>query len=431
MINKIIDLLNRKKDISAWTLTETRSSSKELFFIKEKLDINRATDIHEYSLRIFVDFEEDGEKYKGDSAILLSSTDSLDEVEEKIDVAIFSSSFVKNKWYDLPENDGKNYIKITKYSNLSDLEDKYDDLYKLLYKDYGFTSKMNSAEIFAIEREKRVLTSKGVDVTYPNSEFTFEIVTDSNSGQEPVEIFRDYSLTNIDLEKIEEIVKAQLEETDGRSKATRNKKIENIRTILVGDAVEEFLSFYVYQASDNMIYNKISKFESGKNFLGEDAKEKLNIRLNPSLESSTFAVPVDPEGKRLEAYTLYEDGVCRDIRSSSRFSHYLGIENKGTVNTFEVEAGDLSLEDYKKEDYIEILAFSSFLMDPVTGDFGGEFRLARYVHDGVEEYITGGAISENIFKRQKEMRFSKEKDFGKLSSIPKAVIFDNVNVSGE
>lgn len=431
MMDQIINLLNKNEKISAWTITESISKSSELFFIKNKLDMNRATNIHEYTVKIFVDFKEENEKYKGDASFLVSAEDSIEEIDKNLQRAILSASFVKNKWYDLAEKDSNEYISIKEYKNIDYLLDNYDKVYDIFFKEYEYESKLNSVEIFAKEAKKRVVTSKGIDVSYPNDVFTFELVTDNNNGQEPVEIFKDYTLTNIDINHIEEIIKKQLLETDGRAKAKRHEKIDSIRLILSGDAVEELLQFYLFQAYDYTIYNKMSRLELGKNFVEENSRQNITIKLNPALESSVFARPVDDEGKQLKAYTILEDGLAKNLRTSSRYSHYLGVENRGLVNTFEVQAGQKPLNEYLNEDYIEILTFSSFLMDPVTGDFGGEFRLARLVKDGKEEFITGGAISENIFKQQAKMAFSKELEKRKLSISPKAIIFDDIAISGD
>lgn len=431
MIDKIKNLLESKEKISAWTLTETKSKSTELFLIKDKLDINRATKIHEFSLRVFVDFEENNEKFKGDAKVEISPDDDKDILDNKIEQAIFSASFVKNKWYDLPDAEDGEYLTIKKHNNISDLSDKYDEVFETIFKDYGFESKLNSAELFAIESEKRVITSKGVDVVYPNSVFTFEIVTDNNEHDEKVEIFKDYTLTNIDLEELEKIIRLQLEETDGRAIAKRHDKIDSIRLVLSGEAVEEFLQFYLYQATDSMIYMNMSRVELGKKFIKENSNQSLNFMLNPALESSVFSRPVDDEGKKLSKYPLFEDGLAVNLRTGSRFSHYMNVENKGFVETFEVDGGNKELSDYLNSDYIEILAFSSFLMDPTTGDFGGEFRLAKLVKDGETKYITGGAISENIFDQQDKMYFSKELEIRKNSLAPKAIIFDNIHISGD
>ncbi|MDO5062135.1 MAG: metallopeptidase TldD-related protein [Peptostreptococcaceae bacterium] len=430
MIDQIKKLLDRQ-DISAWTITEKSYSSTELFFIKDRLDMNRCADVQEYQVRVFVDFLENGEKYKGDASFLLGISDSVEEIRQKIEDAIFSAGFVKNKWYDLPSNEDPDVMKIRAFENKKDLKECYDEIHRTIYKEYPYASRVNSCEIFAIEGHRHVLTSKGTDVRYPYGEFTFEIVTDSNEGIEPVEIFNGYYLTHIDVKEIEKIVDKQLMETDGRSRAVRNPKLEDQRVIISGDAVDDFFFFYVDQASDSRIYQGASRAKLHENFLSPDAEEKLTIRIDPALENSIYAKPVDDEGKILSAYTMYEAGKLQNLRTSARYSHYMGIEHIGSCSTFEMDGGKNPLGSYLQGEYIEILAFSSFLMDPTTGDFGGEFRLAKWVKDGEVRFITGGAISENIFKIQDKMRFSKELEARKYSITPKAIILDHITVSGE
>lgn len=431
MVEIIKNILTAMKEVSDWIILEEKSSSKELFFVKDKLDMNRGTDIHEFNVRVFVDFKEDNILYRGDAEVILGPLDSVEEITKKIEQAAFAAGFVKNKWYPLPENKTNEYEEIKKLENVKDLNQKYDELHKVFYKDYGFTSKVNSCEVFAVEGTKRVITSKNCDCTYPKNEFMFEIVTDCNEGTEPVEIFNGYYLTKIDLDEIENITKKQLMETEGRSKAVRNKTLNNMRVILSGDAVEEFLEFYLAQASDTMVFTKISKANIGEAFQAKDAKQKLNIIMKPNLESSIYAKPVDAEGTLLKEYDLISDGEVKALRTTAKFSHYLGIEHIGTVDAFEVTGGERSLDEYKKDDYIEILTFSSFLCDAITGDFGGEFRLARLVQDGKETFVTGGAISENIFIQQNTMKFSLEQAIRKHSITPSAIIFDGITVSGE
>lgn len=427
MLNRIKAILNSKKNISAWIISESKSSSAELFFVKDRLDMNRATDVHEYALKLFVDFTEENVKYRGDASVLISPADSDTELEQKIERAAFSASFVKNKWYPLPKNENKKPISVKKYNNIEDLKNNYSKIQNILFKEYPYKSTINSCELFAIDQTKRTVTSEGVDISYPFSEFTFEIVSDNNYGKEPVEIFNDYYLPNIDLERLESIVQKQLAETDGRSQAVDCNKLENIRVILSGDAVEELLFFYLSQATDKMIYMNISKVKQGEQFVNN----KLNIALDPALPSSLYAKPVDSEGKILEKYTLFENGKAVNLRTSSQFSHYLNLENKGQISTFVVDGGDKTYDELTSGDYIEILTFSSFLMDSTTGDFGGEFRLAKLVQNGKESYVSGGALSENIFKLQDRMMLSKELEKRTYSVSPKAIAFDNVCIAAK
>ena len=313
MLLEIKKLLENNTKISAWVINENISSSSELFFIKDKLDMNRACDTKEYHISIYVDFKENDILYKGDSIVVVSASDSIEEIQTKINDAVFYAEFVKNKWYDLPTNESNVIKGINSFKNLSILKKDYETIFNVFFKDYGYEFKVNSCEIFAIEGLKRVISSKGTDVSFPYSRFIFELVTDCETGFEPVEIFNGYYLTEIDLELIEVLIKKQLSETYERSKAIRNEKLENKRVIISGNAVEEFLKFYIDQATDSSIYQKISKAKLNENFFN-NSKEKLNIVMNPYLSSSINSMPVDAQGKILKPYVLYEDGVLKILK---------------------------------------------------------------------------------------------------------------------
>lgn len=155
------------------------------------------------------------------------------------------------------------------------------------------------------------------------------------------------------------------------------------------------------------------------------------MKINPTLETSINKRPVDSEGKKLVEYDLYKNGVVENLVTNAKYSYYLNVKNMGQSPVFEVSGGDMSVEELKSQDYIEMLAFSSFLMDSATGDFGGEFRLARLVKDGVESFITGGSISLNVKEVQDSMIFSKELKSRKNSLAPAVIAFDNVTIAGK
>lgn len=431
MVNRIKQAISKYSKISAWIISESKSSSLELFYVKNSLDMNRATDIHEFSVRIFVDFEENAEKYRGEATILCSPTDSDIQLENKIEKAVFSAGFVKNKWYPLPSKDNGKYISIKKYNNIIDLKQSYNTIQNILFKEYPYKSKLNSCELFAIEGTMHIITSEGIDTSYPFSKFTFELVTDNNHESEPVEIFNEYYMPNVDIDRIQNIIIKQLIETDGRSEAHNCPKLDGIRVILSGSAVEELLQFYTSQATDKLIYMNISQLKLGEVFISKNNNQPLNITLNPAIESSQYARPIDSEGKRLEKYQLFNNGKAVNLRTSSRFSHYLNVENKGTISTFEVDGGKYTYDELKSNDYIEIITFSSFLTDITTGDFGGEFRLAKLVQNGKESYVSGGSLSANIFKVHDQLLFSKELEKRQYSLSPKAIAFDNASIAGK
>lgn len=431
MLALLKNILDTMPSVSAWLINKEEKCTAELFLIQDKVDMNRACDSEEYVVKVFADFNEGDTKYKGDATCTIGASDSEAEIRQKLEKAALSASFVKNPWYDLPENDDSPVLKPVTFPTIAELKAQFANLHKIIYKAYPYQSKVNSCELFASQSYYHVLSSKGVDVNFERSAFSMELVTESEIGKEPVEIFKPYNLSRLDLQKVESIVDKQLMETEGRALATRNPKMENMRVILSGDAVEEFLYFYWEQANASSIYQKSSRAELGKAFQSESAKESLTMRINPALVNAINASPVDSEGKKLKAYTLFDKGVVKNIVGNAKFSHYLGVENLGNCNIFAVEAGKESLTSYMQGEYVEILGFSSFLMDSTTGDFGGEFRLAKHIKDGKVSYITGGSISETVFDVQDSMHFSSELEERNHSLAPKAIILDGITVAGE
>lgn len=427
MIESILNIL-QKKELAGWILTEEQSASTELFFVKNKLDQNRLCETTETTIEVFVDFEEAGEegveRYKGKAKALISAGDSAEEIEKRIDNAMVSARFVKNKWYPMANNEGKESPMPTTFlsSNTETLKTQYDALYEALFTDYGMSSQVNSVELFAVDGVRRVITSTGTDVTYPVHRFVFELVTDAKGSSESVEIFNDYSFGLLDIEQVREVVKTQLADTEARAAAEKAPNLENINIILRGSAVEDLLKIYVVQASDEAVYSGFSRAKMGECFTGENALQPLNIRMDPSLDHAVGKAPIDKDGVLLHPYALYSDSVVQNLRSSQQFSSYMNRENIGSPIPFVVDGSDTSYDSFFEEDYLEIYVFSSFVASPIEGDFGGEYRLAKLVQNGKATYITGGSLSENLFDAQDRMVFSKEQEKHQNSLTPKAIL---------
>lgn len=427
MIESILNIL-QKKELAGWILTEEQSASTELFFVKNKLDQNRLCETTETTVEVFVDFDEAGEdgveRYKGKAKALISAGDSAEEIEKRIDNAMVSARFVKNKWYPMANNEEKEPPALTTSvsSNTEMLKTQYDALYEALFTDYGMSSQVNSVELFAVDGVRRVITSTGTDITYPVHRFVFELVTDAKGSSESVEIFNDYSFGLLDIEQVREVVKTQLADTEARAAAEKAPNLENINIILRGSAVEDLLKIYVVQASDEAVYSGFSRAKMGERFTGENALQPLNIRMDPSLDHAVGKAPIDKDGVLLHPYALYTDSVVQNLRSSQQFSSYMNRENIGSPVPFVVEGSDTPYDSFLEDDYLEIYVFSSFVASPIEGDFGGEYRLAKLVQNGKTTYITGGSLSENLFDAQDRMVFSKEQEKHQNSLTPKAIL---------
>lgn len=427
MKEKIVKLLKENKELSGYSIVFSNTVSKEAFFIKDKLDMNRGKEVFHTFLTIYKDFEVDGKKYRGSASCKISPQDDDELIKRKISDSVFAASFVKNEWYPLPKN------KECKIETKVDHKELLDSLLKMKNSVFGKNetkANINSVEFFASSTIVEVLNSEGVDVTFIENKNEAEVITDCK-GTEEVEIYGYESYGKLSETSLKEAVSEQLSNTQERAVAKKAEHIDSINVILRGSAVPSFFNFYITQTSSSNVYTGQSRAKKNENFQGEIRGDTLNISLEPNLENAVHCASYDREGNSLKHTILYDGGVVKTYHGGMRFAHYLGIEATGNIENVEVKAGSLSYdEDMKAKPYVEILMFSDFFMDATTGNFGGEFRLARYF-DGKETHIiTGGSISGNMFKVQQEMYFSKELMTKDAYKGPKAVFLPNMEIVG-
>ena len=427
MKEKIVKLLKENKDLSAYSIVFSNTVSKEAFFVKDKLDMNRGKEVFHSSLTVYKDFELDGKKYRGSATCKISPQDNEDVIRGKIADSVFAAGFVKNEWYPLPKNTECNINSKIEHKEL------LDSILKMKHSVYAKNetkANINSVEFFASSTYVEVVNSEGVDVAFIENKNEAEVITDAK-GSEEVEVYGYEAYGKVNEASLKEVVSEQLKNTEERAIAKKAEHIDSINVILRGSAVPSFFNFYITQTSSSNVYSGQSRAKKGENFQGNVKGDALNISLEPNLENAVHCASYDREGNALKRTPLYDNGVVKTYHGGMRFAHYLGIETTGNIANVEVQKGSLSYnEQMKAKPYLEILMFSDFFMDATTGNFGGEFRLARYF-DGKETHIiTGGSISGNMFKVQSEIYFSKELMTKDGYKGPKAVLLPNMEVVG-
>ena len=96
-----------------------------------------------------------------------------------------------------------------------------------------------------------------------------------------------------------------------------------------------------------------------------------------------------------------------------------------------ITPGSKSLEALRKAPHLEVVYFSDFVTEPLTGDFGGEIRLAYYTDsEGKRRPVTGGSVSGNIRDVQARMYLSRETQLRAGFQGPVSVLLPEISVSG-
>lgn len=423
MLDKIISAL-QKNNIGHYLIKEEITESVELFFIRRRLDIRREKNVHNYSLTVYRDFEKDGKKMRGSSAIGIYNGMTAEEIEEAIKEANYAASFVCNPYYELPKGRKEDFLpSASKLASLSLAESAMLMTEALFAEDKGEDVYLNSAEMFLEKSTVHVLNSEGIDISYDKYTAKGEFVAQCPAPQD-VETYQSFHYTEPDTEALKEKVKYTLETTKARAAAETAPKSGEYKVIISGPFVSTIFDYYLERSSASLIYPGYSNFTKGSKVQGEKVTGDL---LTMELIANE---PYSAEGIKLTDRPLVTAGELETIHGNSRFSYYLNTEPTGTYSQIKVQGGSKSFGEMKSGKYLHVVNFSDFQMDSFSGHFGGEIRLAFLCDGETVTPVTGGSINGSILDTQGNLTLSKELQKEEGYEGPFAIAFEKVNVAG-
>lgn len=424
MISRIIDIID-KCGIEVWRITETKSETAELYFVKKALDIPRKKQLTRYRVDVFRDMEKDGKKLRAMTNAILAPGMSDADMEKRIRDAYFAANFVGNPWFELPEPEKEAHLECD--SDLASLSPEEaamklaDGLFSVDTEKDAF---LNSVEIFVTKSTTRIVASNGLDVCFDKCKAEGEIVAQCVTPKD-VEQFRSFEYDTLNIEGIKERALGAIRDVRARASSTQPPKGGEYDIILTGEHIGTILEFYGARSSASMIFPGYSQWEQDMNVQGEDIKgEKLDLSL---LSSDPFS----SEGIRMIKRELISGGVLKLIHGDARSCYYLGMKPTGYYNKVSCSNGTVPYSELCTEGVLEPVSFSDFQMDVMDGHFKGEIRLALLHHaDGTVEYLSGGSVNGSLTDAQNALVFSTERYADSSYEGPLAVKIPNVAVAG-
>lgn len=420
------------QNIKVYSITETLSESAELYFIRRNLDMRRHTKTHIYQVTVFRDFEENGVSYRGRASVMIDDSMSEGQIEDKLSAAYYSASFAKIQWYPLPCGVRSSGTE----NSRPELEDRWDRMGMELAKaafdaEKEFTGDqavfLNSLEVFSRKMTTRLVNSEGTDVSYIRYRLNGEFVAQCPEPQD-VETYESFSYEALDKEAIQAKVAQTLSRTLDRSAAVNAPLAGQYRLILSDQYVPTVMNYFKERSHASLIYQHYSAYQKGA--CVQDSGDGEPIEGDLLQMSLTATAPYSEEGIRMKDRPLLTDGVLQTIHGGSRFCSYLGTEPTGEYEKITVGPGCVSLSEMKKTPYLHVVNFSDFQMDALTGNFGGEIRLA-YLYDGNKiSCVTGGSVNGSILSAQKQLTLSRETQNQQYFSGPLAVSMEGITVAG-
>ncbi len=425
---KMIDLIKeilKEKGIQHYLIRETEKESAELFFLRRDLDLRRKTKVRLAEVTVYRDFEKDGTMCRGSANANVSASMTRKELEARIQNAWFAASFVPNPAYPLPKGTAQERIRTDSDLAQHSLEESAAIMTEALFaNDRDANAFLNSAELFVSRKTVSIVNSEGICVSYTTDQVTGEFVAQCKEPQD-VETYESFSYDNLACDDLKKKVRDTLVLTRDRARAQSAPLAGTYDIVLSGDSVRELMSYYRNRSLASSIYHGYSSFQKGASAQGDEIRgEKIDAWLVPNDPYSTEGIP-------MVRRPLMQGGILQTIHGDCRIASYLGMEPTGIYEKMEVACGSMSFADMKQQKGLHVVNFSDFQMDPFSGHFMGEIRLAYY-NDGIKTVpVTGGSINGSLLEAQKELTFSFERQTNRRFEGPYAVLLRDIRVAGE
>ena len=406
----------------AWEVTDIQEKGWEFYLIRHKLDQNRARNLESFLVRVYRKI--DG--FLGSASAPVPADAEEEEMKRIVAGLCQDASYVRNPFYTLnqPEPDAG---KAGEGAGSVDLASISGDFLRALSSLPETPAEdLNSCEVFVTEVRKRFLNSEGIDVTtvYPSS--MVEAVVNARKGSHEIELYRMYRCGTCDSVQLTRDLTETMRYGRDRLRTEPTPMLGKADLILTTDAACEVYSYFIDRLSCSLVYRGLSDWKTGASV----APAEMCLRTAAFLPNSSRNGAYDPEGARIRDLALIEGGKAVSYWGSRQFSQYLNLQDSFQASNFVVSGGSASPEELREGNWLEVVEFSDFDVDSVTGDIAGEIRLGYLHQEGRTIPVTGGSVSGNMSELIPEMRFSADSRQYDTLLIPSVTRLNGATVTG-
>jgi len=420
-LNQLIDIL-KSSGADAWEVADINEWGWEFYFIRHRLDQHRTKAVDSFSVKVYKDLEEG--KFLGSASSRISPDASAEEMRRIVDGLCRDAAYVRNPFYTLNPPSGNEAAAEPAPLDMKNVCAAFLRAMRSLPETE--TESLNSYEIFVSEIRRRFMNSSGIDVTsvYPSS--MVEAVVNARKDGHEIELYRMLKSGTCDpAQLIKELTEAL---TSGRDKlaASPTPALEKADVVFSTDPARELYCYFLSRLDTAMVYRGMSDWKIGDIV----APENLTLQAVRTLPNSSWNTPYDEEGAPIRDLVLIDHGKAVSYWGRRQFSQYMKLDSSFDVYNFAVSGGSETEAELRAGDYLEVVDFSDFQVDEITGDIAGEIRLAYLHQGGIVTPVSGGSISGNMSELAKTMRFSKESRQYNCHLIPSVTRLKDVTVTG-
>lgn len=425
-MNKIIAELQNRNEISAWQVSHTQKTTQEFYITGREVDTFRRG--QNSATRALLHTSRD--KKIGENRF--SFEGACHDPALWVDAAIERAALVHNPPYPLsppwqidPEIENPVFdVQIAAHAT-EKIHELAAEAGKLGQKLPG-RSRISFLECFLTHTEETLKNHRGLDLYSESTRVMYDMALLSEDGAHEVYFHAGRNrLEDIPLEKVlEQESKALLDTSIAVSAPTGRYPV-----ILAEEALDTLFQYFTGHASGEALYQGYSAFEEGKPVLSQEFP--LSIRSNPFLPGGAAGGFYDLYGYPLLPVELIQNGVCKNFAINGKYAAHLGRPMTSALSNIEVKPGVEPLDNLRENGTLELVKFSTFSPDPVSGSFSGEIRLGYFYQNGHKKPIKGGSVSAAGPQVFTGTIFSKESIQRESYAGPQGIFFPELTIAGE
>ena len=437
-VNQIVEALKKRSDLAGWTVRHVQTRGAQVYAVPQGIESQRAVDGEKYIidvLRNTTTAEGSPAMGSGDASLLPG-----DDIDHAIGQATLVAGLVANPVQGLPgpasfpevplcdenlQNDAS-AVMLHTMERIRAAAAKHSNV------------RLTAAECFGEVHTTHLVNNRGIDAEQESTQVDIEFVLHSRKGERESETFDAITrrrVADLDIEAaIEQRVQYTLDSLDVEAPASWQGPV-----VLRNDALTIFLagdnlngSVIQSLASAESKYAGVSSWEVGKPvFRGEVVGDPLTVWANRGMPFGSASDRFDAEGLPAQRIELIHENELVAFAASQRYADYMHIPATGDFGNIELPAGNTPVSELLAEPYVEIVQFSWFNPDTITGDFATEIRFGYLVQNGIRQPFKGGQLVGNYMDALANVCWSAETGFFGTYLGPHTARFNELKIAGQ
>jgi predicted Zn-dependent protease len=438
MIELIAEALKKRDNLAGWAVRHIRTHEAQMYAVPQGIESQRLVDNEKYLIDVLRNTSaSDGSPAigSGDASLLPG-----EDIDGAIDQATLMAGLVANPVYGLPDPAPVPNVPLRDPALEEDptgvMRDVMGAMRAAAAKQPGV--RLTAAECFGEVRETHLVNSRGLHVEQWATQIDLEFVLHCQKNGRESEIFDEMTrrrVSDLNLEAaLESRARYALDSLEADSAVSWNGPVvlrnEALAVFMAGDTLSGGVINALSSAASK--YAKLSSWEVGKPvFRGEVKGDPLTVWANRAMPFGTASNCFDAEGlpaRRLEL--IHENELVRFI-ASQRYADYLKIPATGAFGNMELPPGRTPAATLLADPHVEVIQFSWFNPDEITGDFATEIRLGYLVENGIRKPFRGGQLVGNYMDALADVRWSSETGFFGGYLGPQTARFAQLKIAGQ